>query len=54
MQICKMIKNKVLLIKNIFKTYSKILKTFQILKQNFVLQNIIKQFLRIILKNYFL
>ena len=35
-----MIKNKALNIKIIFKAYLKILKTFQILKQTFILQNI--------------
>ena len=35
-----MIKNKALDIKIIFKTYLKILKPFQILKQTFSLQNI--------------
>ena len=44
-------------IKIIFKTYLKILKTsqkqFQVPKQTFILQNIIKQFSKTVLKNYF-
>ena len=57
MQIYRMIKNKALDIKIIFKTYLKILKNklkkFQVSKQIFVLQNIIEQFLKTTLKNYF-
>ena len=52
-----MIKNKVVDIKIIFKIYLKNiknkLKIFHVIKQIFVLQNIIKQFLKIVLKNYY-
>ena len=53
-----MIKNKVVDIKIIFKIYLKNiknkLKIFHVIKQIFVLQNIIKQFFKIVLKNYYL
>ena len=49
-----MIKNKVLNIKTIFKILKNRLKASQIPKQIFVLQNIIKRFSNIVLKNYFL
>ena len=48
-----MIKNKVVDIKIIFKAYLKILKTFYVLKQTFILQNIIELFSKTFLKYYF-
>ena len=49
-----MIKNKVLDIKIVFKNIKNMLKTFQILKQIFVLYNIREQFSsRITFQNYF-
>ena len=56
-QTFKIIKNTTLHIKIIFKIYLKNiknkLKIFHVIKQIFVLQNIIKQFLKIVLKNYY-
>ena len=52
-----MIKNKALYIKNYFKNIFKsikiLLKTFKILKQPFVLTNIINEFLKIVSKTIF-
>ena len=48
-----MIKNKVMDKKNILKIYLKILKTFWVSKQIFVLQNIKKQFSKTIFQNNF-
>ena len=47
-----MIKNKTLNIKFIFKNIKNRLKTFQVLKQTFLLQNIKEQFLKTVIKNY--
>ena len=47
-----MIKNKTLNIKFIFKNIKNRLKTFQVPKQTFLLQNTKEQFLKTVIKNY--
>ena len=48
-----MIKNKTIVIKIIFKTYLKMLKTFYIFKQTFVLQKLENNFQKLFSKLFF-